>query len=82
VQKNFLLTADWVRLKGLTRHGKNRVEQHGDRWEVRQVGKFNGQDALLIESEFCTFKLGERKIRNWTWLNIPEDNDYEIVEWW
>ena len=27
----------WVILKGKTRHGKNRIREHGDLWEVLEV---------------------------------------------
>ena len=41
---------DWVKLKGKTRHGKNRINQHGNHWLVTHVGKFNGQPAVMLRS--------------------------------
>ena len=33
---------DWLKLKGITRHGKNRIHQHGEWWEVDAVGTLTG----------------------------------------
>ena len=33
----------WVLLKGKTRHGKNRINQHGDMWLIEEVSTFQGQ---------------------------------------
>ena len=37
---------DKVMLKGKTRHGKNRINQHGDIWIVENKGTFGGQPAM------------------------------------
>jgi hypothetical protein len=34
---------DIVWLEGKSRHGKNRIEQHGNPWTVNAKGKFNGR---------------------------------------
>ena len=36
-----------VLLKGKSRHGKNRIQQHGDLWTVTKLGQFNGNDAFM-----------------------------------
>ena len=37
-----------VILQGLTRHGKNRINQHGSVWHVQKIDKFNGQPAFKL----------------------------------
>ena len=47
-----------VILTGISRHGKNRIEQHGNPWTVNAIGSFNGNDAVRMRSENETFDLG------------------------
>ena len=49
-----------VILKGKTRHGKNRIAQHGSKWFVEKVDKFRGQPAMLLRSENETFAIRGR----------------------
>ena len=46
----------WVLLKGKTRHGKNRINQHGDMWLIEKVSTFQGQPSMLLRSENKTDK--------------------------
>ena len=39
-----------VWLKGKTRHGKNRIQQHGEKWIVESVSRFQGQPAVSLRS--------------------------------
>ena len=41
----------WVLLKGKTRHGKNRINQHGEMWLIERVATFQGQPAMFLRSE-------------------------------
>ena len=43
-----------VLLQGKTRHGKNRLNQHGAFWEIKTVGTFRGQPAVSLQSEHKT----------------------------
>lgn len=65
-----------VILKGKTRHGKNRIEQHGDQWFVEELGKFNGQDAMMLRSAGKTFKLGDNWIRDSRWVLLKNDPNF------
>jgi hypothetical protein len=51
-KRNFLRDSDWqwLTLSGKTRHGKNRINQHGSQWLVQADGTFNGQPAWLVSS--------------------------------
>ena len=49
----------WVLLKGKTRHGKNRIQQHGMEWLIENVSTFQGQPAMFLRSKNKTE--GERK---------------------
>ena len=48
----------WVLLKGKTRHGKNRINQHGDMWMIEKVSTFQGQPAMFLRSKNKTDKGG------------------------
>ena len=48
----------WVFLKGKTRHGKNRINQHGSTWMIEGVSTFQGQPAMHLRSENKTDKGG------------------------
>ena len=48
----------WVLLKGKTRHGKNRINQHGNMWVIESVSTFQGQPAMMLRSENKTDKGG------------------------
>ena len=65
-----------VILKGKSRHGKNRIQQHGDQWFVKEFGKFCGEDAMLLRSEGRTFKLGDNWIRDSRWVLLRDDPDF------
>lgn len=67
-----------VLLKGKTRHGKNRIQQHGDLWTVTKLGQFNGNDAFMCESEHATFSVGTqgRKIKDCRWVFTKDDPNF------
>jgi hypothetical protein len=41
---------DKVLLRGKTRHGKNRINQHGNIWLVENIDKFGGEPAMFLRS--------------------------------
>ena len=61
-----------VILKGKSRHGKNRIQQHGSLWFVENFAKFRGQDAMRLRSENKTDKGGfdER------WVLLKDDPNF------
>ena len=66
---------DEVRLKGINRHGKNRVRENGEWWEIIMV---DGGASSILSTKICVEpKSGSG---NWRWIDIPEDRDMEIVE--
>lgn len=74
-----------VILTGISRHGKNRINQHGDVWTVTKLGQFNGNPAFMCESEDATFKRGANldpiKDSRWVFLNgDPNFNFRELQE--
>ena len=62
MQQRIPKIGDRVRLTGKTRHGKNRINQHGDVWVVENsgmaqtiilasaIGQFRGQEAIGLRS--------------------------------
>lgn len=69
-------TGDTITLKPKSKHGKDRVAQHGNRWTVRNVK----EAQVLLESMEKTFKFGDRKITDLRWVDLKNDLDFEIVE--
>lgn len=70
---------DWIVLKGITRHGKNRVQQHGERWLVNALGTFDGNPAVRVQSENKTFKLGSfgKLTHDQRWVHLKNDKDFD-----
>ena len=72
-----------VVLTGISRHGKNRIAQHGNLWTVTDFRKFNGNDAFHCTSENETFSVGTqgKKIKDGRWVFINQDPNFtfEIV---
>ena len=65
---------DLVRLSGKTRHGKNRIREHGDLAEVAHI-----DGVLNALKKFCVIhKHGD----SWRWIDLPEDEhmNWEMVE--
>tara|TARA_R110002074_G_scaffold394940_1_gene582767 strand:- start:324 stop:557 length:234 start_codon:yes stop_codon:yes gene_type:complete len=71
-----------IRLAGKTRHGKNRIHQHGDIWEIDNVGRFSGMPAIGLRSMNATEGPRDHKIRDGRWVLISNDPNFEweIVE--
>ena len=70
-----LFVGDIVKLFGKTRHGKNRIRENGDMWEVIQV---DGQDSSILPTKVCVAPLSGSG--NWRWIDLVDDRDMEIVE--
>ena len=66
----------WVLLKGKTRHGKNRINQHGNMWLIESVATFQGQPAMMLRSENETFKLGDEMIHDTRWVTLRDDPNF------
>lgn len=64
----FLEEGGWVTLKGKTRHGKNRINQHGERWMIIELR--NGK--MLVESAAETDKGGF----DWRWVDLHDDKNF------
>lgn len=71
---------EFVTLKGKTRHGKNRINQHGTRWRVKSHGTFRGSPALSITSLDKTEGPRDKKGHDSRWVLKDNDPDFEIVE--
>jgi hypothetical protein len=56
-----------IKLKGITKHGKNRINEHGDEWRVIESSLTPKPTMLWIES----VKTGDKR-----WLN----DNFEIVQ--
>jgi len=66
----------WVMLKGKTRHGKNRIQQHGTEWLIEKVTTFNGQPAMSLRSKNKTFRVGDKMMHDGRWVLLRDDPNF------
>ena len=73
-------TGKILRLKGKTKKGKDRINQHGALWKVTMIKPFEG--VMRLESLNDTFKFNNewRKDVRWVSVNIVRgDENFELV---
>ena len=70
---------DTITLEPKTRHGKNRVNEHGADWIVMNTGRFKGQPAVHLRSVDKTFKMGRAWTFDGRWVLINNDPDFDII---
>ena len=72
-----------VRLIGKTKHGKERIRQHGEVWIIKAEAPFNGRPTWSlqsIEKTFGGFKDGHREHdRRWVLKQDDPNFDWEFV---
>ncbi len=66
----------WIRLKGKSGHGKNRIHEHGDIWLVVHVDV----NKVWLRSLCKTFKVGDEMHHDSRWIDQGIDKNFEIVE--
>ena len=70
---------DTITLEPKTRHGKNRVNEHGADWIVMNTVRFKGQPAVHLRSVDKTFKMGQAWTFDGRWVLINNDPDFDII---
>ena len=68
----------WLRLSGKTRHGKNRINQHGSLWLVKSEDTFNGQPAWHVQSMWRTEGPKDNKGFDSRWVLKQNDPNFEV----
>lgn len=68
----------FVKLKGLTKKGKERIKQHGEIWKVRC--DLLTRDKMGIESLDKTLTIGNEKQNDLRVILRKNDPDFEIVK--
>lgn len=71
---NSIPSSTFISLIGKSRHGKNRVHQHGNRWRVTGDGTFKGQPAWQLVSCHPT----DKGIHDERWVLKQDDPDFII----
>tara|TARA_R100001086_G_scaffold71019_1_gene34053 strand:+ start:271 stop:525 length:255 start_codon:yes stop_codon:yes gene_type:complete len=66
----------WVRLKGKSGHGKNRIREHGNLWLVAHVDT----NKVWLRSRDKTFRAGGDMHHDNRWIDQGVDKNFEIVE--
>ena len=66
----------FIRLKGVSGHGKNRIRQHGDVWLIVKVEK----NKAMLRSLNTTFKVGGVMHHDGRWIDVDADPDFDKVE--
>ena len=73
-----------MKLRGKTRHGKNRVSQHGSRWSVvRETDSIlclDNQPGKWVESIDCSCSTCEKWGQDGRWILDNNDPNFEIME--
>jgi hypothetical protein len=66
----------------VTRRGLNKLNQHGQTWEIRRT---ETQGMLLLESQGLTFKavdkdkpMGFEMQTDFRWVHLKDDPDFEV----
>ena len=77
----------FVKLKGRTRHGKNRVNEHGEWWKVvhekDSSPNFWGKilpDMLHLSSVDCSCNTCKKFGQDGRWIATKNDVNFEIIE--
>ncbi len=65
---NSFFVGDVVRLSGKTRHGKNRVRENGEFWEIITV---DGGESSILSTKICVVPLNDERRENWRCLDVP-----------
>ena len=66
----------WIRLKGISGHGKNRIREHGDIWLVVHVDT----NKVMLRSRNKTFKCGGELWHDGRWIVNGIDKNFKVVE--
>ena len=74
---------DFVRVKGVSGKGKNRVREHGDVWQV--IGKTSHAVCRQGQPSFLVVPKGKEWIEScighwWRWVSLKNDPDFSIEE--
>lgn len=67
-------------LKGKTKKGKDRINQHGKLWKVTEIRPF--EDKMRLESLNNTFKFNGKMIKDVRWVSthiVTRDENFELV---
>lgn len=67
-------------LKGKTKKGKDRINQHGKLWKVTEIRPFEGK--MRLESLNKTFKFNNQWIKDVRWVStsiVTQDENFELV---
>jgi len=73
-------TGKILRLKGKTKKGKDRINQHGELWKVTMIKPFEG--VMRLESLNDTFKFNGEWRKDVRWVNVEivrNDENFELV---
>jgi len=70
-----------VKLKGKTKHGKNRIREQGHTWVVVKV-KSNLVFAEDKKKEHALLRAESRPDEHWRWVALRDDKNFtmEVVE--
>jgi len=72
-------TGNIVILKGRSKHGKDRVAQHGNPWTIQAQGVFNGNKAVRMISDGETYNLGRgRFTQDQRWVFLKDDPNFWV----
>ncbi len=71
---------DMVTLRAKSKHGKDRLHQHGSTWRVVKIGTWKGKPAVCLESSGKTFRQGQEMTSDKRWVELKNDPDFDITK--
>lgn len=69
----------FLKLVGISRHGKCRIAQHGRDWQIMEDGTFKGQPAWRLCSLWKTEGPAHNKGFDGRWVLKNNDPNFEVV---
>lgn len=73
-------TGKILRLKGKTKKGKSRINEHGELWKVTMIKPFEGTGLMRLESMNKTFKFNGEWMKDVRWVSVNIENGDENFE--
>lgn len=74
---------DIVVLQGKTRHGKNRIREHGNRWVVKRTENsvlcLDGAPGIHLTVPDCECSTCKKWGPDWRWIRQTNDSNFEIL---
>jgi hypothetical protein len=69
---------DKVKLKGKTKHGKNRVREQGHTWVVVKTMLAHESSFAPVGTEIALLRADKRPDLHWRWVEVENDKNFDV----